>query len=115
VIADKVEFLVTDFSGGAKPDGNDFANNEVVGTNARIGSKIARAFTGIGIEPEPEPEEEEPQDQVPPKTDPLIEPQIDIEPSAPLCLVCGDKEEGIEAKVKFSFHLEIRRKIISRL
>lgn len=108
VIADKVESLVIIFSGGAKPEGNDFANNEVVGTKARIGSKIARAFTGIGIQPEPEPEEEEPeepQDQLPPKPDPIIEPQIDIEPIAPLCLVCGDKEEGSEAKVKLSVHL----------
>ena len=34
VIADKVESLVIDFSGGAKPEGNDFANNEVVGTKS---------------------------------------------------------------------------------
>jgi hypothetical protein len=66
------------------------------------------AFTGIGIQPEPEPEEEEPeepQDQVPPKPDPIIESNIYIEPIAPLCLVCGDKEEGSEAKVKLSVHL----------
>jgi hypothetical protein len=42
---------------------------------------------------------------LPPKPDPIIEAQIDIEPVAPLCLVSGDKEEGNAAKVKLSVHV----------
>jgi Chondroitinase B len=106
VIADRVESLVIEFSGGAKPDGNEFASNELVGTKARISSKIAQAFTGIQRPPEPEEEEEEePEDQQPRKPDPVIEPQIDIEPIAPQCIVCAETEEGDEAKVKLSIHL----------
>jgi hypothetical protein len=55
--------------------------------------------------PEQEEEPEEPQDQAPSRPDPIIEPQIEMEPNAPLCLVCGDKDEGSEAKVKLSVHL----------
>jgi hypothetical protein len=50
VIAEEVESVVIEFSGGAGPDGNELTNNEVVGTKARIDSRIAKAFTGANIE-----------------------------------------------------------------
>jgi hypothetical protein len=109
VIADRVECTVIKFSGGAKPEGNEFAVNEVVGTKARIDRRITGAFTGVQTQPiepaESEEEEEEPEDQLPPIPDPVMEPQIDTEPLARLCTVCGDQEEGNEAKVKLSIHL----------
>ncbi len=99
VIADKVESLVIEFSGGAKPEGNDLANNEIIGSKARVGSKIAKAFTGLQIQPEPEHEEDEehsedPQVVIPqqPETDPATQPAPEDEPYVRLCQLCGREE-----------------------
>jgi hypothetical protein len=50
IIAEEVESVVIEFSGGGEPEGNEFANNEVVGTKARVDSRISKAFTGANIE-----------------------------------------------------------------
>jgi hypothetical protein len=81
VIADKVESLVIEFSGGAEPEGNEFVDNEVIGVKARIDIRIAKAFTGKYQQVTPQPKaqrEEEPEDQPPPTPGSVIEPQIEI-------------------------------------
>jgi hypothetical protein len=88
VIADRVASLVIEFSGGAKPEGNEFANNELLGTKARVDPMIAKGFIGVNIEMvgtnEPEVEEVEqeeiPEDQLPSKPSPVIETQMNAEP-----------------------------------
>jgi len=123
VIADKVRSLVIEFSGGAKPEGNDLADNELVGTKARIGSKIAKAFTGIQIQPEPEPEEEEEEPEVPPvviphqpETDPATQPTPESEPYVRLCQLCG-REEARKKLVIYvcSPHAEVARPDMQKL
>jgi parallel beta-helix repeat protein len=44
VIANRGQCVVIEFSGGATPEGNEFANNEVVGTKAIIDPRIAGGF-----------------------------------------------------------------------
>ena len=123
VIADKVESLVIEFSGGAKSEGNDLADNEVVGTKARIGSKIAKAFTGIHIQPELEPKEEEEDPEVPPvvipqqpETDPATQPTPGSEPYVRLCQLCG-REEARKKLVIYvcSPHAEVARPDMQKL
>ena len=113
VIADRIECIVIEFSGGAKPDRNEFADNEVVGTKARIDSRVANGFSGAQIQPmlpplEEPPEEEEKEepavDQLTPKPDPVIEPYLDTEPGR-LCTLCEEQDEANEAKLRISVHL----------
>jgi hypothetical protein len=123
VIADKVRSLVIEFSGGAKPEGNDLADNELVGTKARIGSKIAKAFTGMQVQPEAEPEEEEEGPEVPPvvipqqpETDPVTQPTPESEPYVRLCQLCG-REEARKKLVIYvcSPHAEVARPDMQKL
>lgn len=85
IIAEEVESVVIEFSGGAKPEGSEFANNEVVGTKARIDSRISNGFTAANIESmvsertESEVEEDLLQSEEKPADLEQLEPELEIE------------------------------------
>jgi hypothetical protein len=112
VIAENKECLVVEFTGGAKAEGNEGSDNQVVGTKARIHPSIAKWFTDVKTEiiiQNPGSGDEDEDERIGGASDkgqdPTIAPQIDSEPIARECCACEALGIKNEAKQRLSVHV----------